>query len=65
MIKSLQEQNVQGTASIHEDSVELDILDNGADIERILPWLPNKVRVVAAVEGDGDLRPLKVLGGGG
>jgi hypothetical protein len=37
----------------------------GADNERIPPWLWNKFWVVTAIEGDGDLRPLKVLGGGG
>jgi hypothetical protein len=56
---------VRRAASIDEDSVELAIFDNGADYEWILPWLWNKVRVDNAVEGDGDLGPLKVLRGGG
>jgi hypothetical protein len=60
----MHEQNVQGAASIDEDLVELGILDDGADYERIPPWLWNKVWVVTAVEGDGDLGPLKVLSGG-
>jgi hypothetical protein len=64
MVESLQEQNVQRATSINKDSVELDILDDGADYERISPWLWYKVRLIAAVEGDGDLRLLKVLGGG-
>jgi hypothetical protein len=46
-----------------EDSIEFDILDDVADYERIPPQLWYKVQVIAAVEGDGDLRPLKVLEG--
>jgi hypothetical protein len=45
--------------------VELNILDDGTNYERILPRLRHKVWVVAAIECDGDLGPLKVLGGGG
>jgi hypothetical protein len=63
--KVFKKQNAQGTASIDEDSVELDILDDGADFERIPPWLQYKVWVVTVVKGDGDLGPLKVLRGGG
>jgi hypothetical protein len=48
-----------------EDTVELDILDDGADYERMPPRLRYKVWVVVVVEGDGDIKPLKVLGGGG
>jgi hypothetical protein len=62
---SLQEQHVQGAASIDKDSVELDLLDDGANYERILPQLWHKVWVHAAVEGDGDLGPFKVLEAGG
>jgi hypothetical protein len=65
LVKSLQEQNVLGAVSINEDSVELDILDDGIDYEKIPPRLQHKVRVVTVVKGDGDLRPLKVLNGGG
>jgi hypothetical protein len=43
-----------GATSIDKDSVELDILDDGANYERILPWLWHKVWVA-----------LKVLEGGG
>jgi hypothetical protein len=32
--------------------------NDGADDERVLPRLWHKVRVVAVVEGDGDLEPL-------
>jgi hypothetical protein len=42
-------------APIDEDSVELDILDDGADYERIPPQLWHKIRVVATVEGNEDL----------
>jgi hypothetical protein len=49
-------QDVQGAASINKDSVELDVLDNGANNERVPPRLWYKVRVVIVVEGDGDLR---------
>jgi hypothetical protein len=47
------------------DSIEFDILDDGTNYERIPPRLLHKVWVVAAAEGDDDLRPLKVLEGGG
>jgi hypothetical protein len=65
MVKGLQEQDIQGAVSIDEDSVELDVLDNGVNYDRILPQLWHKAQVVAALEGDGDLRSLKVLKGGG
>jgi hypothetical protein len=65
LVESLQEQDVQGANSINEGSVELDVLDDGATYERILPRVWHKVRVFTTVEGDGDLEPFKVLGGGG
>jgi hypothetical protein len=65
LVKGLQEQDVQGATSIDEDSIELDILHNGAGNERVPTWLWDKVRVVAVVEGDGDLGPLQVCRGGG
>jgi hypothetical protein len=37
LVESLQEEVVPGAASIDEDSVELDILDDGANCERIPP----------------------------
>jgi hypothetical protein len=37
LVKSLQEHDGQGATSIDEDSVELDVLDNGANYERIPP----------------------------
>jgi hypothetical protein len=63
LVENLQEQNVQGAASINEDSIELDILDDVADNGRLPPCLWNKVWVVTVIEGDGDLGPLKVLEG--
>jgi hypothetical protein len=60
MVECFQEQNVQGAASINEDSVELDILDDGGDYKQIPPRLWHKVWVVPGVEGNGDLIPLKV-----
>jgi hypothetical protein len=65
LVKGLQEQDVQGATSIDEVSIDLDILNDGANNQRIPPWLWYKVRVVTAVEGDGDLGPFKILGGGG
>jgi hypothetical protein len=62
LIEGLQEQDVQGATSIDEDSVDLYVLDDGANYKRTLPWLWHKVWVVATVEGNGDLRSLKVLG---
>jgi hypothetical protein len=55
LVECFQEQNVQGAASIDEDSVELDILDDGTDYKRIPSQLWHKVWVVNAVEGNGDL----------
>jgi hypothetical protein len=46
---------------IYKDSIELDILDNGVNYERIPPWLWHKVGVVTVVKGNGDLEPFKVL----
>jgi hypothetical protein len=56
---------VEGAASIHQYYVELDVFYDGADYQRIPPRLWYKVRMVTAVEGNGDLGPSKVLGGGG
>jgi hypothetical protein len=56
---------VEGAASIHEHSVELNILYDGAHYQGTPPRLWYKVRVVTAVKGNGDLGPSKVLGGGG
>jgi hypothetical protein len=57
LVERLQEQNVQGAASIDEDMIEFDILENGANYERVPPRLWHKVQVVAADKGNGDLRP--------
>jgi hypothetical protein len=65
LIESLQKKEVEGVASIHEHSVELNVLYDGADHQWIPPRLWYKVRVVTAVERNGGLRPFKVLGGGG
>jgi hypothetical protein len=64
LVKILQEQDVQEVASINEDSVKLDILDDGANYERIPPQLWYKVWMVTVVEGNGDLGLFKVLRGG-
>jgi hypothetical protein len=65
LVQSLQEKEVKGAASIHQYSIDLDILYDGADYQRVPPRLWDKFRVVATVDGDGDLEPSKVLGGGG
>jgi hypothetical protein len=58
LVKNIQEQDILGATSIDKDSDELYILDDGIDDERVPPLLWYKVQVVAAIEGDGDLRPL-------
>jgi hypothetical protein len=65
MVESHQKKVVEGAASIYEHSVELNILYEGVDYQGIPPRLWYKVRVVTAVEGNGDLGPSKVLRGGG
>jgi hypothetical protein len=65
MVKCLQKKEVEGAASIHEHSVELNVLNNGVDYQGIPPRLGYKVQVVTVVEGNGDLGPSKVLRGGG
>jgi hypothetical protein len=54
-----------GTASIYQHSIELDVLYNGANNQRVPPRHWNKVWVVTAIEDDGYLKPSKVLGCGG
>jgi hypothetical protein len=49
---------------IDEDSVELGVLDDGADNQRVPTRIWDEIRVVTSIEGDGDLRPLQVLRGG-
>jgi hypothetical protein len=61
LVEGLQEQYVQGASPIDEDSVELDILDNGANNQRVPTLLWDEVWVVAVIEGDGDLIPLQVF----
>jgi hypothetical protein len=65
MVKSLQKKEVKGAASIHQHYVELDVFYDGIYYQRMPFQLWNKVQVVSAVEGDGDLKPSMVLGGGG
>jgi hypothetical protein len=43
LVEGLQEQDVQGATSIDEDSVELYVLDDGANYKRIPPWVWHKV----------------------
>jgi hypothetical protein len=64
VVKSHQKKEVEGAASIHHHSIELVIFYDGADYQRIPPRLWNKVRVVAVVEGNGDLRSSMILGAG-
>jgi hypothetical protein len=64
LVESLQEQNVQAAAFINNDPVEIDILDDEDNNERVLTRLWDKFWVVTTVEGDADLRPLQVLRGG-
>jgi hypothetical protein len=52
------------TPPINEDSVELDVLDDGADNQSVPTWLQDEVWVITLVEGNRDLRRLRVLGGG-
>jgi hypothetical protein len=61
LIESHQKKEVEGAASIHKHSVELNFLYDGADYQGILPRLWYKVRVVTAIEGNGDLGLYKVL----
>jgi hypothetical protein len=65
LVESLQKKKIEGAASIHQHSVELNVFYNGADYQKIPPQLWYKVRVVVAVKGNGDLGPSKVLMGGG
>jgi hypothetical protein len=65
LVECLQEQDIHGATSIDKDTIEPDILDDGADDERIPHRLCSKIRVVTTIEGDGDLVPLKVFRGGG
>jgi hypothetical protein len=62
MVEGFQEYDTQVASSSDEDSVEFDILNNGADNQWVLTRLWDEVWVVASVKGDGDLGPLQVLG---
>jgi hypothetical protein len=64
LVESLQKKEVEGAAFINQYSIELDVFYNGADYQRIPPWLWYKVWVVTVVDGNGDLRQSKVLRGG-
>jgi hypothetical protein len=65
LAERFEERNVQGAASVDEDSIEIDILDDVADNNRIPPRLWHDVRVLTVVEGNGFLWAFKVLMGGG
>jgi hypothetical protein len=43
LVKSLQKKFIEGVATIHQHSVELDIFYDGADHQWMLPRLWNKV----------------------
>jgi hypothetical protein len=43
LVECLQKKEVKGVASIHQHYVELDVLYNGADYQRVLPPLWDKV----------------------
>jgi hypothetical protein len=45
--------DVEAAASVHEDLGKPDVVDDGIDNERVLPWAWHVVGVVALVEGDG------------
>jgi hypothetical protein len=62
LVEGLQEQDVQWAAPIDKDSVELDILDDGANYERIPPQLWDKVRVVTAIKMMGTSDHLRYFG---
>jgi hypothetical protein len=65
LVKGLQKKEVEGDARIHEYSVELNILYNGAYYQGISHRLWYEVRVVATVKSNGDLTQSEVLRGGG
>jgi hypothetical protein len=65
LIESLKKKEVEGASPIHEHSVELNILYDGANYQAIPSRLWYKVWVVTAVKSNGDLWPSKVLEGGG
>ena len=48
--------DVEASASVHEDLGERDVADDGVDNERILPRARHTIGVVALVEGDGLVR---------
>jgi hypothetical protein len=65
LVESVQEHDARGDIYIDRDLVELHVLDDGTDNMRVPPQLWHKVRVVTAVEGDGDLITVLVFEGGG
>jgi hypothetical protein len=50
--------DVEATASVHEDLGEPDVVDDGVDNERVLSWARHAVGVVNLVEGDGLVGPV-------
>jgi hypothetical protein len=50
--------DVEATASVHEDLGKPDVADDGIDNERVLSWSQHAVGVVALVEGDGLVGPV-------
>jgi hypothetical protein len=48
--------DVEATASVHEDLGKPDVADDGIDNERVLIWARHTVGVVASVKGDGLVR---------
>jgi hypothetical protein len=55
LIESLKKKEVEGASPIHEHSVELNILYDGANYQAIPSRLWYKVWVVTAVKSNGDL----------
>jgi hypothetical protein len=52
-------EDVEATASVHQDLRELRIPDNWVDHQRVLTRVGDAVRVILAAEGDGVLRPIE------
>jgi hypothetical protein len=50
--------DVEATASVHEDLGKPDVADDGIDNERVLPRARHAIGVVALVKGDGLVRPV-------
>jgi hypothetical protein len=62
-VEGLSIDDVKAAATIHEHLGEASVGDDGIDNKRVDPWIWDVIGVIIMVKSDGNLRPVKEVGG--